>query len=350
MRSSVTPRRVLFGSDRHRHCDSIDTPSKPRRPLVRWHVTDDDLVQTYDCVVVGGGPAGLSAAIYLARYNRSVVVLDHGSGRSTTHEVNENYLGFPDGVASKELRERGREQAERFGARFGECKVERIDSNEGGFIAHGEDGAFACRTMILATGVKDILPECEGQDIHEFFGKSLFWCITCDGHKVRDARVAVVGATDEAATTAMQFLNFTDRLLLITNRDTGPAEITEKKRSHLASAAIPVIEGRIARFQGRDGMMTAVDLHDGRSVELDFMFNLQGARPNSLLARSLGVTVDEAGYIKTDNEQRTNVPMLFAAGDVTKAFAHQVVTAAHEGATAGVTANYELYRPEQREE
>lgn len=308
-------------------------------------------MDTYDCVIVGGGPAGLAASIYLARYCRSALVLDHGSGRSTTHEVNENYLGFPDGVASKELRELGRAQAERFGVRFVECKVEGVARAEGGFAAHGEDGAgsFLGRTMILATGVRDNLPECDGQDIHEFFGKSLFWCITCDGYKVRGARVCVVGATDEAATTTLQFLNFTEKLTLITNRDAGPPEIADEKRAQLAAAGIPVVEGRIARFDGRDGMMRAVELHDGRSVALDFMFNQQGARPNSLLARSLGVTVDEVGYIKADNEQRTNVPMLFAAGDVTKAFAHQVVTAAHEGATAGVTANYELYRPEQRE-
>ena len=303
----------------------------------------------YDCVIVGGGPAGLAAAIYVARYNRSVVVADHGKGRSTSHETNDNYLGFPEGVKSTELRERGERQAARFGTHFAECKIEHIAKDGDVFVARADGDELRGRTLILATGVMDILPECEGQDVRDFFGKSLFWCITCDGYKVRGGRVAVVGGTDEAATTCLQFLNFTDRLTLITNRPPGKAEISDEKRGHLRANGIPVIEAGVQRLEGDDGCLRAAMLDNGRAVEMDYMFNQQGARPNSLLAREIGVAVDEAGYVKTDNEQRTNVRLVYAAGDVTKPFAHQVVTAAHEGATAGQAANYDLYRPDQRE-
>jgi thioredoxin reductase (NADPH) len=302
----------------------------------------------YDSIVIGGGPAGLSAAIYLARYNRSVIVADHGSGRSTTHETNENYLGFPDGIRSTELRELGRRQAERFGAEFVECKIEEVSRLEDGFRAACDEVELHGRTLIFATGVRDYLPEFENEDVNDYFGKSLFWCITCDGHKVRGKRVVVVGRDDEAATTTLQFLNFTPYLTLVTNRDLPGHEISPKKQHQLAAAGIPLIEGRVAKVYGQDGFMEAIETDDGRRIDTDFMFSQQGARPNTLLARALGVDLDPVGYIKVDAEQRTNVPMIFAAGDVTREYAHQVVTAAHEGSTAACSANYELYRPEQR--
>jgi thioredoxin reductase (NADPH) len=306
------------------------------------------LADIYDCVIVGGGPAGLSAAIYLARYNRSVVVADHGSGRSTTHETNENYLGFPDGIKSTDLRDLGKRQAMRFGAEFVDCKIEEIVRLEDGFRASCDGIDLNGRTLILATGVRDYLPEFENRDVNEFFGKSLFWCITCDGHKVRDSRVIVIGRDDEAATTTLQFLNFTRQLTLVTNRRTGDHEISNEKQRHLADAGIPLIEDEVSKVYGREGFMNAIQLDGGQRLEVEYMFSHQGARPNTLLAKPLGVDLDEIGYIKVDAEQRTNVPMIFAAGDVTREYAHQVVTAAHEGSTAACSANYELYRPDQR--
>ena len=303
---------------------------------------------TWDCVIIGGGPAGISAAIYLARYNRSVVVADHGSGRSTTHEINENYFGFPEPIAQKELRARGREQAERYGASFVETRAGGIARDGDAFVVRSEGAVLRGRTLIIATGVRDNLPQFENQDVRDYFGKSLFWCITCDGYKTRGARVAVVGRDDEAATTALQFLNFTDHVTVISNCDAASCEISPAKRAQLADSGIALRIGNVTHLYGECGMMREVRIDTGGRLALDFMFSLQGAVPNSQLAASLGVAVDDAGYIQTDTEQRTNVERVFAAGDVTKVFAHQIVTAAHEGATAGITANFELYRPEQR--
>jgi thioredoxin reductase (NADPH) len=303
--------------------------------------------EPYDCIIVGGGPAGLAAAIYLSRFNRRALVFDHGRGRSTTPEINENYLGFPDGIASLELRERGREQALRFGAAFIEAKVEDLRADEGGFVAVTDAAEVRGRTAILATGVEDWLPEFDNEPARAYFGISLFWCITCDGHKVRDRRVAVVGADDEAATTALQFLNFTPFVSLITNRAAGDDGISDRKRGDLRAHGVALHEGEVGRLEGDDGRMRAVDAGDVR-VELDFMFSMQGARPNSLLGQRLGVITDGDGYITVDIEQRTNIPRLYASGDVTKEYAHQIVTAAHEGATAAMTANYDLYEPWQR--
>jgi len=302
----------------------------------------------YDGLIVGGGPAGLSAAIYLARYNRSVLVADRGSGRSTSHEVNENYLGFPDGIASTQLRELGREQARRFGVELMSDDVSGIEHVDGVFRASSVRREYRARTVIFATGATDVFPDFEL--MREYVGRSLFWCITCDGYKVRGRRVVVVGHDGSAAVTALQFLNFTERVRIVTNRSAGEAALSEEKRGDLARRGIEVYEGCIAEVQGAHGMMQALRLDDGREIELDAMFNQQGATPNSELAQSLGVETSYHGWIKCDVEQRTNVERVYAAGDVTRMFAHQIVTAAHEGSMAGQAANYDLYDPDQREE
>jgi thioredoxin reductase (NADPH) len=309
-----------------------------------------ECVDTFDALVIGGGPAGLSAAIYLARYNRSVLVIDSARGRWQSHEVNENYLGFPGGIASRRLRELGRKQAERFGARLVRGKVERVAPSGGGFRAQTRGAAYGGRMLIICTGVSDILPDIG--ETEKYWGRSLFWCITCDGYKVRGARVAVAGRDDAAAITCLQFLEFTSSLVFLTNRPRGGSDLTEDGAGRLQAAGIPVCEGRIDRVEerpGEEGMMAAAVLEDGKRLEIDYMISQQGCEPKVQLAQQLGVRLSANGYIEVDEEQRTSVPGVYAAGDITRQFAHQVVTAAHEGATAASAANYDLYRPEQRE-
>ncbi len=311
---------------------------KPRRSSRRT-------AKLYDAIVVGGGPAGLSAAIYLARYNRSVLVVDAGEGRSTAHQTNENYLGFPRGIRSRDLRKRGLAQAVRFGAQCvdGHVTSVRRDDDQN-FVVRCGGRRFTSRALVLATGVVDSFPDIE--DIEAYVGVSLFWCITCDGWKTRGKRVLVVGSTDEAATTSLQFLNFTDRVMLITN--SHRTKISATKLRALEASGIELIRARIASVEGRAGNMRAVQASNGERVAVDLMFSSQGCVPNSELARTLRLKL-EAGYIKADSEQRTSVKLVYAAGDVTKDLAHQIVTAAHEGATAGQAANYDLYLPHQRE-
>lgn len=300
----------------------------------------------YDCLIIGGGPAGLAAAIYVARYNRSCVVIDSNRGRWKTHEINENYLGFPNGVRARRLRELGRKQAARFGAQFCAAKVTDVRKQGDVFMARAGKHAFEGRTVILATGVRDILPDIG--DTEAYWGKSLFWCITCDGHKIKGAPTVVVGKDDNAAIAAIQFLNFTDKIVFVSNCTSDECELTEDGRGRLARHDIPIYESGIDHAEGDDGMMSVVILKDGTRIEASFMFSEQGCTPRVELAKELGVRIAENGFIEANAEQRTNVPLVYAAGDVTKEYAHQVVTAAHEGATAGITANYDLYEPDQK--
>lgn len=302
--------------------------------------------KVYDSLIVGAGPAGLSAAIYLGRARRSVVVLDSGRGRANGPQVNENYLGFPRGIKAARLRDLGQRQAERFGARIVLGSVDAAACDETGvFELSGDCGRWRGRSVVIATGVTDIWPAFPR--VERFVGRSLFWCIVCDGFRTVGRRTVLIGAGDEAATTACQFLNFTKHLTFIATGVGDDLHISPELLSMLRDHGIEVIEGAIDRVDGARGQVRRVHA-GGRAIEADLIFSLLGQVPNSGLAASLGVLLDERGYVRIDREQRTNVPHIYAAGDVTGPYAHQIAAAVHEGATAGQTANFDLYPPFQQ--
>ena len=296
-----------------------------------------------DTIVVGGGPAGLSAALCLARYNRSVLLFDTGHGRSTHHQTNHNYLGFPDGVPTIGLRELGRAQL----ARYPRVKVlhhtilraEGDADSPSGFTVHTQSHAWSARTLLLATGVLDHFPHFHGWEA--YVGRSMFWCIACDGYENRGREILVVGHTDAAAGEALQLHSLTDRVTLLTNSE--HEEISPKYARRLDAAGIPVIHDHIAEAEGREGMFTAILTRGGRRLSLEAMFSIQGATPETALARQLGVKLADTGYIMVDTEQKTSIPGVYAAGDVTAIHSHQVSTAVHEGAQAAAAANYFLH-------
>ena len=296
-----------------------------------------------DAIVVGAGPAGLSAAIYLARYDRSCVVFDAGHGRSTHHQMNHNYLGFPGGVPAVKLRELGKAQlAEYPQVDFEHHKV--VDCRREGdeFVAEGQFGSYTARVVIICTGVLDHYPHFHGWE--QYVGHSMFWCITCDGYSSKGKNILVIGHTNGAAGEAVQLSRFSNQLTLLTNSHVN--EIDDKYLARLDKFGIPVIHDKIERAVGEDGQFEAVLTSGGHRIPLDAMFSTQGATPEVQLAVDLGVSLYENGYIDTDIEQKTNVPGVYAAGDVTRIHSHQVTTAVHEGATAASAANYYMYPPE----
>ncbi len=302
----------------------------------------------YEVLVVGGGPAGLSATLYLARYDRTVALFDSGSGRSTWRQTNYNYLGFPGGIKAQDLREIGyRQIAEYRQVSVFPNRIESMERRGEWYIAHASNGQqWRGRAVILCTGVKDHWPEFPGWE--EYVGRSMFWCITCDGYSSRGMRILVVGCTDSAAATALQLTRFTEHVSLLTNnRD---CYISEEELSYLKRAGIPVIYDTIAWVEGENGYFKYVHTEDGRCVELDVLFNQQGASPNVKLALDLGVKLDDKGYILVDRDQRTNLPHVYAAGDVDGSHSHQVSTAVHEGGQAASAANYYLYPPMLKED
>lgn len=303
-------------------------------------------IERYDALVIGGGPAGLSAAVYLARARRSVAVFDcRRPGRSDWGQQNYNYLGFPEGISVLELSDSGRKQAERFGARIYDTEVALLTQGEDGFEVSTREGAFHGRAVVIATGVTDRWVEFPGYD--EYIGRTMHWCITCDGYEMQEQRVVVVGNDEHAAEMAIQMLGYDPaQVTLLTN--SGALGLKPETVQALHDRAIRLVVGRIADARAREkGCFEALLLEGGDEIELDHLFSAQGADPNSALARSLGVELSEHGHIKVDTEAHTSVPGVYAAGDVTRLFSHQVVTAAHEGGTAATALNYRLFRQDQ---
>jgi thioredoxin reductase (NADPH) len=297
-----------------------------------------------DAIVVGGGPAGLSAALYLARYLRSVVVLDSGEGRSSHHQVNHNYLGFPDGISALDLRANGRKQLSRYPhAQLVEGHADEAAREEDGtFLVRSGEDSWRGRVVVLAMGVVDHYPPFEGWQ--SYVGTSLFWCITCDGYENRGRDVVVVGDDDGAAAEALQLRSLTSKVRLLTNR---PGDrISDTFHQRLREAGVEVVHDEIAAADGADGHLREVLLTSGERMALEAMFSLQGATPETDVARALGVALDESGYVLVDTEQKTSVPGVYAAGDLTSLHSHQVAAAVHEGAQAACAANYFLHPPE----
>lgn len=301
-------------------------------------------IETADALIVGGGPAGLSAALYLARYNRRVLVFDTGHGRSTHHQTNRNYLGFPEGISTIHLRELAREQLSHYPEiTFVHHTITHAEGDaEGGFTVRAQGHAWHGRSLVLATGVLDHFPHFPHWE--SYVGRSMFWCITCDGYENRGRDILVVGHTDAAAGEAMQLHSLTDRVRLLTNSHAD--DISDKFRARLEAAGIPVMHDRIQDVEGVDGRLKAVLTHGGLRLELDSLFSIQGATPETRLAEQLGVRLASSGWIEVDTEQKTSVAGVYAAGDVTSLHSHQVTTAVHEGAQAASAANYFLYPAE----
>ncbi len=331
-----------------------------------------------DCAIVGGGPAGLSAAIYLGRLRRSSIVFDDRAGRSLWSQVNRNYLGFPDGIEAAELRRLGREHAARYDTAFVDGSIQEIECESSLFrlSVHrsGEPDAGSAekirreeevgaslgeakvlgpreayaRTVILATGVRDEFPEFGGRD--DCVGRTLFWCLICDGYEAIDRHALVVGHDEEAVSSALQLRQFTDAVTVVAGRD-GFAVTPERLRD-LEDAGIATFPHPVAHYANEDGCITAVGLADplATTIPVDLVYSITARHPKAELARRLGAELDENGHVLVDTEQKTKVPGFFAAGDVTRPHNHQITSAVHEGGMAAAAANYYLYGEAQKDQ
>ena len=337
---------------------------------------------TFDCAVVGGGPGGLSAAVCLGRMRRRVLVIDDRDGRSLWSQINRNYLGFPDGIPAAEIRLQGRRQAARYGATFLLGRVTAADRDgdlfrllvEGdatggagvdgagtdanvardeelgrslGEIQAGHSQEVIARSVILATGVRDPFPRFPGRD--DCVGRSLFWCIACDGYEAIGRSVGVVGHDEEAVEMALDLLDFTPKVTIAAGRS-GGFTVPDSRLADLASNGIAAYHWPVTSYPNEDGQIRALVLGDPKktSVPVDMVFTSHTPTARNEVARQLGVELNELGHIVVNTEQHTNVPGLYAAGDATSLHDHQVSAAVHEGNQAACAANYYLYRPVQR--
>jgi thioredoxin reductase (NADPH) len=299
------------------------------------------VIRRWDCVVVGGGPAGLSAAIYMGRFRRSTLVLDDVQGRWTYGQRTENYLGFPRGVGARELVALGRSQAARFGASFETTHVGRVERDAHGFRLETSAGVRRARTVIWAAGVRDLWPDLPGA--RALVGRRLFWCIVCDGWRVRGKRVLVVGGSLRDARTALQFLSYTQRVTFLVEPG---RRLLARARRRLEASAIRIRAGSLERLRVRDDGLDATI--DGARLRTDYVFSLLGCVPRTEPLEDLKLAYSKSGNLCVDALGATRVPGFFAAGDVNDQHSHQVSAAVHEGAAAAQAANFMLYPARQR--
>jgi thioredoxin reductase len=295
----------------------------------------------YDCIVVGGGPAGLSAALMLGRCRRRVLVCDAGQPRNRWAHAAHGFL-TRDGIAPGELRRIAREQL----APYDTVELrtaEVVDAvREGGEYALrcADDTRLRCRKLLLATGVVDELPAIEG--LAAFYGRSVHHCPYCDGWEWRDQPIAIYGRGEEGAGLAQGLTVWSRDLLLCTD---GPAELPERIVERLATLRIPVREERVRGLEGRDGKLQRIVFERGPTAERRALFFATGQRQASPLAARLGCAFTARGAVATGKCEATDVPGLYVCGDASRE-AQFVVVAAAEGAEAGMAINQALLEEE----
>ena len=300
--------------------------------------SDFDDPNTREVIVIGGGIAGLSAAIYLGRAQRDTLVIDSGHSMAKWEPVVENYLGFPEGVGGEELLRNGRKQAERYDVRFVHDEIKTVSARDSVFVLKGRKKTYRTNRLLLATGIFHLPPEIPG--VKECLGHSMFFCKDCDGCRVRGKRIAIIGANNEAVEYALGMLHYSACVIVATN---GKKPRWDKQHARwLAEYEIPVARKRIHDVDHRKRKIRALDFVGGPSVKIDYLFTTRGDIFHNTLAKKLGAKLDSDGQIKVDQCMRTSVPGLYAAGCVTPANC-QMIIAAGQGAGAAQAINRDLF-------
>jgi thioredoxin reductase len=297
---------------------------------------------TCDVAIVGGGPAGLSAALMLGRARRSVILIDDNHERNLSVTESHVFLGH-DGLSPKELLARARAQLIPYPTvKRVNGHVEAIEGAIDEFTLHLRDGdTVGARRVLFATGVRDELPEIDGMD--ELWGKRVFVCPYCDGWEFRDRRIAVIGSTRGALELAQELWNWSNDLVVCANRS---IPVPDDLKAWQAVAGVELIESRPDIIRQEDGKVL-IDCAGGEHIACDAIFICAPLKQHSKLSEVLGCEMTERGTIRVDAEGRTSVPGAFAAGDCVTNY-HQITFAASSAARASIAINEEFYMSDAR--
>ncbi len=309
--------------------------------------TAHEKIGHYDVLILGAGPAGLTAAIYAGRYKlkTAVVAKSFGGAANLAGEL-ENWPGYiGNGL---ELMQKFKEQAEKFGARFLEAEVTKVEKDKDGFVLEIGDREIHGKTLIVTLGTEHRKLNIPGEE--EFLGKGVSYCVTCDANFFKEKNVAVIGGADSAAKAALYLAEIAKKVYVIYRKNEMRCEpvslqkIEKHKKINLYYQSIPVkiegdktVLGLVIEQEQKEGKMKKIKL------DVSGVFIVVGATPVINIVKNLELAMNKEGYIITDKEMKTNVGGVFAAGDVTDNNMKQVVTASGEGAVAAKSA-YEFLK------
>lgn len=302
-------------------------------------------------IIIGSGPAGLTAALYTARANLEPLVFtgnEIGGQVSITNEV-ENYPGFPEGLTGPEMVERFQKQAERFGARIEFAEVTDVDFDSQPFRIKSYDNEYEAKAIVIATGASPRKLGVSGEV--DFTGRGVSYCATCDGFFFRDKDVIVVGGGDSALEEGVFLTKFASRVRIIHRRDQLRAGFTLQERAKRNEKIEFVWDTVVTEISG-DGAVESVQVKNVKTNEVSTLktegvFIYIGHYPNSQLFKGK-LEMDEHGYLITDRFTRTSVPGVFAAGEIADPVFRQVVTSAGEGCKAAIQVERYLAELEDR--
>jgi thioredoxin reductase len=294
--------------------------------------------KVYDVAVVGGGPAGLTAALWLGRYLHSVALIDSGDPRNWETRGINGFLGAQ-GIRSPELRARGRADAESFGVELVDDEVCRVHNTNGErFVLdlyHGR--TIEARRMLLAIGVKDIWPDIPG--LSDCYGETAHVCPDCDGYETRGRKTVVIGSGRKAVGMALSLTTWTEKIVICTNGQ--PADMEAKHLEKLKALNIPVLEAKVNRIASKDHEIRCINLDGGMQLDCDRLYFAIGQYPADDLGAQLKCKRNDLGLIEIDEHYHTSVMNVFAAGDIVGG-AQLAIAAAADGAIAALAIHASL--------
>ena len=292
-----------------------------------------------DCMIIGAGPAGLTAAIYLARFRRNICIFEGGASRASLIPTTHNFPGFPNGVSGQVLLQRLLEQAALYGVVATNAHVETLTLEDGNFIARSGSRLWQARTVILATGVEDIQPDFPGLEKGTLAGL-IRWCPICDGYEAMDKAIGIIAASASGVEHALFLRTYSERVSLLASRGEpglGPAD-----RESLETAAVERVDPDVVSIRpSTEENCVYVGLADGSTRRFDVLYVMHGTRAQSRLAIEMGAVCTDDGELLVDQAQRTSLPGLYAVGDVVRAV-NQISVGIGHGAIAAIRIHNEL--------
>ncbi|MEP6991568.1 MAG: NAD(P)/FAD-dependent oxidoreductase [bacterium] len=298
--------------------------------------------ELYDAAIIGGGPAGLSAGIWLARYLHRVILIDSGDPRNwETRGVN-GYLGSP-GIRPAQLRGLGRDEARAHGVELVDAVCERVECHdEEHFRLLLADGRpIDARRLLLAIGLKDVWPDVPG--LERVYGANAHVCPDCDGWGCAEKKVVVMGKGRKAVGMALDLTTWTDQIIICTNGAPADLDLPEYC-AKLDALNIPVLESRIACLRHDGAVLRSIEFEDGLQLDVDKIFFAIGQYPADDLGAQLGCARDEGGHILVDEHYHTSVRHCYAAGDIVPG-PQLAIAAAGDGAIAALAIHKSLVPP-----